>query len=102
MNNQAISDILIKELNINSLPKEAQDQIVSKLGEIILKSITVAIFEKLSPEGRAEFELITESADSERIQEFVTSNVPDLPELMESEVKRVLQAFKEAEKENRE
>lgn len=97
MNNQELRDILIKELGIESLPEEAQDEIVSKLGEIILKSLTVAIFEKLSTEARAEFDRITEKGDHVMIQEFLEASVPDLHLLMEEEVKKTLQNFNQNE-----
>ncbi|MEK7460074.1 MAG: DUF5663 domain-containing protein [Patescibacteria group bacterium] len=97
MNNKELHNILIKELGIQNLPEEAQNEIVSKLGEIILKSITVTIFEQLPPEGRAEFESITQSGDNDLIQEFLGRTIPDLPDLMEAEVKKVLLAFKTAE-----
>ncbi len=95
MDNKELRDILIAELGIGELPLEAQNEIVSKLGEIILKSVTVAIFEKLPQEARAEFEAITDSGDNERVQEFLAKNIPDMPALMEAEVKRVLLSFKE-------
>lgn len=95
--NQEIHTILIKELNIEALPVEAQNEIVSRLGEIILKSITVAIFENLSPENRQEFEVIAKTGDQEKIQGFLTANVVNLPDLMNAEVRKVLEAFKQAE-----
>lgn len=97
MNNQELRDILIKELGIEGLPEEAQDEIVSKLGEIILKSLTVAIFEKLSTEARVEFDRITEKGDHVMIQEFLEQSVPNLHLLMEEEVKRTLQNFSQNE-----
>ncbi len=99
MDNKELRDILIAELGIGELPMEAQDEIVSKLGEIILKSVTVAIFEKLPAEARAEFEAISASGNNEKVQEFLTKNVPDMPALMEAEVKRVLLSFREGETE---
>ncbi len=99
MNNNELRDILVAELGIGELPAEAQEEIVSKLGEIILKSVTVAIFEKLPQEARAEFETITASGDDERVQEFLAKNIPDMPALMEAEVKRVLLSFREGETE---
>lgn len=53
MNNKELHNILIKELGIQNLPEEAQNEIVSKLGEIILKSITVTIFEQLPPDRKS-------------------------------------------------
>ncbi|MBI5798478.1 MAG: hypothetical protein HZB10_00925 [Candidatus Yonathbacteria bacterium] len=93
MNNQELRDILINELGIGGLPEEAQDEIVAKLGDIILKSLTVAIFEKLSNSARTEFEKITQKKDYALVQEFLEANVPDMHKLMEEEVKKTLQNF---------
>ncbi len=97
MNNQELRDILIKELGIEGLPEEAQDEIVGKLGEVILKSLTVAIFEKLSNDARADFERISSRGDHDLIQEFLEENVPDLHLLMEEEVKKTLENFTKLE-----
>lgn len=97
MNNQELREILIKELGIGGLPEEAQDEIVAKLGEVILKSLTVAIFEKLSGDARTEFERVSEKGDHALIQDFLEENIPDLHALMEEEVKKTLQNFAELE-----
>ncbi|OHA79493.1 MAG: hypothetical protein A2747_00660 [Candidatus Yonathbacteria bacterium RIFCSPHIGHO2_01_FULL_44_41] len=97
MNNKELREILIKELGIDGLPEEAQDEIVAKLGEVILKSLTVAIFEKLSNGARTEFERISAKGDHAMIQEFLEENVPDLHTLMEEEVRRTLQSLAEKE-----
>lgn len=93
MNNQELREILTKELGIGGLPEEAQDEIVGKLGEIILKSLTVAIFEKLPNDARTEFERIGAKGDHALIQEFLEKNIPDLHALMEEEVKKTLRNF---------
>ncbi len=97
MGNQELREILIKELGIGELPEEAQDEIVVKLGEVILKSLTVAIFEKLSAEARVEFEKIGAKGDHALIQEFLEENIPDMHLLMEEEVKKTLQNYAELE-----
>lgn len=97
MSNPELRDILIKELGIGELPEEAQEEIVVKLGDVILKSLTVAIFEKLSNDARAEFERISAKNDHALIQEFLEENIPDMHTLMEEEVKRTLQNYAEME-----
>ncbi|OIP65546.1 MAG: hypothetical protein COV32_02895 [Candidatus Yonathbacteria bacterium CG10_big_fil_rev_8_21_14_0_10_43_136] len=97
MKNQELRDILIKELSIGELPEEAQDEIVVKLGEVILKSLTIAIFDKLSSEARVEFEKIGAKNDTALIQEFLEENIPDMHTLMEEEVRRTLQNYAELE-----
>lgn len=96
MNNKELREILINELGIQALPEEAQDEIVAKLGEVILRSVTVAIFEKLGDEARAEFERVSKEDEPELVQRFIEENVPDMQTLMEEEVKRTLKNFAEA------
>lgn len=97
MQNQELRTMLIKELGIEGLPEEAQDEIVAKLGEVILKSLTVSIFEKIPNEARVDFERIAADNDSERIQSFLNDHIPNLHELMEEEVRKALQKFAENE-----
>jgi predicted solute-binding protein len=97
MENTELREIIIKELGIEILPPQAQDEIVAKLGEVILKSVTVAIFEKLSDEARAEFERISKEDEPELIQRFIDENIPDMESLMEEEVRKTLQSFAKRE-----
>lgn len=97
MNDQELRTTLIAELGIEELPEEAQDEIVSKLGEIILKSVTVTIFEKLSDDARKEFEVLTTTGDPERIRAFLEQSVPDMETLMADELQRTLVAFREGD-----
>ena len=97
MQDQGIRSILIKELGIEGLPEEAQNEIVAKLGDIILKSLTVSIFEKLPVGARDQFERIAAENDNELIQNFLEEHIPNLHTLMEEEVKKSLQKFAENE-----
>lgn len=93
MNNPELRNILIAELGIGHLPDEAQAEIVEKLGEVILKSLTVAIFDKIPNEARAEFERVSAKKDDVLIQEFLEEHIPDMHTLMEEEVRRTLQNY---------
>lgn len=97
MNNPELRDILIAELGIGSLPEEAQEEIIGKLGNVILKSLTLAIFDKLPNAARLEFDRISEKGDDQMIQEFLDENIPNLHELMEEEVRKSLQDYAKLE-----
>lgn len=96
MNNE-LKAMLAKDLGIHDLPEEAQDQILVSLGDIILRSTTTAIFEKLSDEQRVEFEKLSADEDPTKIQEFLAQAVPNMQQLMEQEVKKTIARFKQAE-----
>lgn len=97
MRNQELRTILIKELALETLPEEAQDEVISKLGDNILKSLTRRIFERLSSEDRKKFEMISKTGDDERIQEFLEVAVPDMHNIMEEEIKKTIRLYKEKE-----
>lgn len=96
MNNE-LKATLVKDLGISDLPQEAQDQILVSLGDIILRSTTTAIFERLNDEQRMEFERLTADEDPAKIQEFLAKTIPDMPKLMEDEVKKTIARFKQAD-----
>lgn len=95
MNSKELKEVLVAELGIGELPEDAQNEIISKLGEVILKSMTTTIFEKLPSSAHEEFEIISTKGDDVLIQEFLEANIPDLSVLMEAEVQRVLKLYRE-------
>lgn len=95
MNNKELREILITELGIENLSGEAQDEIVSKVGEMVLKSLTESIFEKLSTPAREEFDRISATGNPALVQEFLEENAPGIQQMMEQELKKTLQSFKE-------
>lgn len=96
MNNE-LKATLVKDLGIADLPQEAQDQVLASLGDIILRSTTTAIFERLNDEQRTEFDRLSADEDPDKIQEFLNKTIPDMPKLMEEEVKKTIARFKQAE-----
>lgn len=86
---------LITDLGINHLPEDAQNQIIARLGELALRSMTVAIFEQLSSEQRAEFETVSATNDPEKIQTFLAEYIPNIAELMHDELQKTITRFKQ-------
>jgi len=95
MDSNKLRDLLIQEMDISTLSKEAQDDILSKVGETVLVTLTNSIFEKLSEDARDEFEKISVTGDHSLIQEFLDTNVPDLNILVREAIKKALSIYKE-------
>ena len=93
--NEEIRDILIKELGIENLSGEAQDEIVGKIGETVLRSLTSTIFDRLTPAAKEEFNRISAAGNPAQIQEFLEENAPGIHQMMEQELKKTIQGFKE-------
>lgn len=95
MDSNKLRELLIQEMDIGTLSKEAQADILSKVGETVLATLTTTIFEKLSENARNEFEKISVTGDHTLIQEFLDTNVPDLSTLVKEAIKKALNAYKE-------
>jgi len=94
MNNDETLKAIGDDLGISNLPKEAQEEIIVKLGEVALKNTVVAVLEKLPEENMAEFEKLSESHDQEKVRYFLTKYIPDFDQISKNEMKKVAEDFK--------
>jgi hypothetical protein len=78
---------LIRELGLQNLPPEKQEETLASIGRIIYQGVLIRVMEQLSDSQKNEFEVLLErNADEEAIYEFLSKNVPDLDKLVEHEV----------------
>jgi len=93
-----ITNRIVQELELNDLPEEARNQIITKLGENILKRITITVLDKLPEDKRGEFETISKEGDVEKMQEFMRNNIANVDTLIEQEIRKNIEEFKEMKK----
>ena len=86
---------MVERLDIGELAPAEQDEIITKIGENILKQLTITVLDKLPEEDLPEFDTITESGDPARLQEFLSSKIPNYNKLMQEETTRIIDEFKE-------
>lgn len=69
---------LIKDLGIDTLSKDKQNELIIKMTEVLLKRIFLETMEKLGEHGREEYEKITEGeATPEQMEAFFKNNIKD-------------------------
>ncbi|HAQ05918.1 TPA: hypothetical protein DCP13_03970 [Candidatus Azambacteria bacterium] len=85
---------IIDELGISDLPVEVQDRILSQFTENLVKSIALAIMERLPEDKREEFEKLSEAGEQEKINQFLTAQIPDYQNLVQNEVNSAKEEFK--------
>jgi hypothetical protein len=67
---------IMQYLGLSKLSQEKQDEILSKIGEIILKKIFIETVDKLDEEDRIEFEkMLKEGSDVESIEKFLNTKI---------------------------
>ncbi len=81
-----IQEDILKELGIDQLPPERQEEVLTAMTEAVLKRIILRLVGELSEEKRAQLEEIGDSGDSAKISEFLTANIPNHEALVKEEV----------------
>ncbi len=94
MNPQDIHAALIKELGLEGMPKDVQDEAVAVIGGPILQSVTLALLEKLPPQAQTDFQSALEAADAMRIEAVLQAHIPDSSSFIETEVQKAIAEFK--------
>ncbi len=94
MNYPAIKKTALEQLDIQDLPSEARDQILSLFGENAMKAITIAIFDRLEELAKDEFTRLLDRGDEAAIEEFLRARVPDLDSMVETITQKEIAEFK--------
>lgn len=74
---------IIKYLGLDRLTQEKQDEIMARIGGIILKKIFVETVEKLDETDRSEFErMLEEGADADSMEKFLNAKIENYDTLI--------------------
>jgi len=102
MNNQnqnagKIREAIMKELGLEKLSQEKQEELIAKMGEVILKKMFLETVEKLDEDGRKHFErMLEEKRTPEEIEEFLKVKIPDYDEILKKIVMDLKEDLKKA------
>ena len=67
---------IMQYLGLSKLSQDKQDEILAKIGEIILKKIFIETVDKLAEEDRVEFErMLKEGTDVDSIEKFLNTKI---------------------------
>jgi len=84
---QALSQ-LVKDLGIDSLPEDKQNELIIKMTEILLKRIFLETMERLGEQGREEYEKMSEGqVEPEQVAAFFKEKIRNYDELVDAIVK---------------
>jgi len=82
----SIQQDILKELGIDQLPLERQEEVLTAMTEAVLKRIILRLVGELAEEKRAQLEEIGDAGDSAKISEFLAANIPNHEALVHEEV----------------
>ncbi len=88
---QALSQ-LVKDLGIDSLPQDKQNELIIKMTEVLLKRIFLETMEKLGEQGREEYEKMSEGEiEPEQVAAFFKEKIKNYDDLVDA----IIQDFRE-------
>jgi hypothetical protein len=84
---------IIKDLGLEALPEEEQEEALLSVGRIIFQAVLIRVLQELDDQGKDEFDkLLSEKPnDEEAILKFLTEKVPDLNSIVREEVSKFKQ-----------
>jgi len=82
---------LIKDLGIDTLSQEKQNNLIIKMTEVLLKRIFLETMDKLGERGREEYEKITQGeVTPEQMEAFFKNNIKDYDKMVQG----IIEEFK--------
>ena len=87
---------LIQELELGGFSTSAQDEILSLVGENIVKSVTLAALLKLPADAQDTFKKLADKGDAEGVVKLLKAHIADPDAFVKEEAQKELKAFKES------
>jgi len=89
-----LKENIIKNLGIDQLPEDKKEEVLMLMTEALLKRILITTLEKIPANKKEEFDEIFKSKDSEKINEFLSNNVPDYEKMLKNEIENFKEEMK--------
>lgn len=81
---------IMTDLGFDKLPEDKQDDILAKIGEIILKKIFIETIDKLDTESANEFrDMLKNGESAEKIEDFLNAKIENYDIIIEKIVEEV-------------
>jgi hypothetical protein len=85
---------IVQQLNMSHLSEEEQSKIIEKLATALLRRATIALMEKMSEEQLQKMDELMQSQQVDAAREHMKSVVPNMEELIKSEIQAGLTEYK--------
>jgi len=95
-----LTQLLNKELGLESLSQEEKEKIIARFGESLFKRMMFRVFQLLSEEDRKDLEAL-QGGDEGKINKFLAEKVSNLDKIREEESMALMDDFKEFIKETK-
>lgn len=87
--------LIIKELAIENFPSEARERILVKVGENIMRRVTLVLLENVPEKNRPQLETLSQVGDAIALQNFLKFNIAGADDLIKETIQETIREFKE-------
>jgi len=84
----------VKKLDLESLPEDVQNDVLSKIGSLIAKRIALDFLSVIPEEEKSEFKSLYEKGDVKKLDAFVRKHVPSPEYVVMNAIERVVADFR--------
>lgn len=93
---EKVQDDIVKDLGLEKFSPEMQNDILEKIGELIIKKMFLATMDRLDSKSAGEFEkIVDEEKTPEEIEAFLREKIDGYDEMLEKIVVEVREELKE-------
>lgn len=97
MDETTLRQAIIQELNLTNVSDTIADEVIGKLGGLIMQDVITSVADTFSDEEVIEFEEALETHKEETVTAFLVENVPNLDEVVQASSKKIVGMYKEME-----
>ncbi len=94
MNTPLTRDDLVRELAVETLPRDAQDVVLAKVSANIYAAVMLQILLALPSKAQTQFKKLTDEGNGKEAEALAAEHIPDLGEFIHRESVKELQAYK--------
>lgn len=86
-----IREQIVAQLGIQNAPKEKQDEVFAKIGEVAFQKLLLAVLDRLGEKEQEAFgDLLERQASPEEVQKFLQEHIADYEEMCGNIVKELM------------
>lgn len=87
---ETVRQTLIQELNLSHMSHEDADNVIVRLGGLILEDVITSVVDIMTDDQVIMFERILESRDQEKVVAFLVETIPDLDRVVADSSKKIV------------
>ena len=91
---EKLRQIIIQELSLTGVSDNVADDVITRLGGLIMQDVIMQVTHSLSDEKVIDFEKALETYNHDNVMMFLVENVPNLDDIVVESSKKMIEAYK--------